>query len=96
MLSLGELAGTVSPASIRAKLVLHPHQGGASTSPSVSSVGSPGEQTSACSSCPAQEQHLPRLLHGQDLRGPSRWLRSSLGGAIGVTLTLYAKMLLPV
>lgn len=62
----------------------------------VSGVGSPGEQTSACSSCPAQEQHLPRLLHGQDLQGQSGPLRSSLGGTVGDTLALGASMLLPV
>lgn len=50
MLSLGELAGTGSILSLRGKLVLHSHQGGASTNSGVSGVGGPGEQTSACTS----------------------------------------------
>jgi len=49
-------------------------------------LGSPRDQTTARSSCLAQDQHLPRLL------GP---LGSSMGGAIGDTLSSGARALPP-
>lgn len=98
MLSLGELAGTQQchqPLSGESWCCT-PTKVGPSQTPMFLLWEALGNKPVACSSCPAQEQHLPRLLHGQDLQGQSGPLRSSLGGAVGDTLALGVRTLLPV
>lgn len=69
MLSLGELAGASGVPSLswgKAGAALPPWWGQPKPQ-RFQLLGSPEDQTTAHSLCPAQDQHLPRLLQGQDL-----------------------------